>query len=112
MKRIYYSVMALLFISIAAYGQRTFDDIQGSWAGKMKTTSGELQMVLHFSMTEADTIQATADSPDQGVKGIPCGRVTLLNDTLFVDIPIVGSIWIWRIDHMNNLKLGFDSERS
>lgn len=81
--------MALLFISIAAYGQRTFDDIQGSWAGKMKTTSGELQMVLHFSMTEADTIQATADSPDQGVKGIPCGRVTLLNDTLFVDIPIV-----------------------
>ena len=55
----------------------------------MKTPAGELQMVLHFTMTDADTIKATADAPDQGAKGIPCGRVTLENDTLFVDIPTV-----------------------
>lgn len=89
MKRTILSVFTVLLLSIYAYGQRTFNDIRGSWAGKMKTPAGELQMVLHFSMTDADTIKATADAPDQGAKDIPCGRVTLLDDTLFVDIPIV-----------------------
>ncbi len=89
MKRIFCSLLVVLFISITVSGQRTFDDLKGSWAGKMKTPAGDLQMVLNFAMTDADTIKATADSPDQGVKGIPCGRVTLNNDTLFVDIPMV-----------------------
>jgi pimeloyl-ACP methyl ester carboxylesterase len=89
MKRTSLSLIAVLIITFTAYGQRTFRDIDGSWAGTMKTPAGELQMVLHFTMTEADTIKATADAPDQGAKGIPCGRVTLVNDTLFVDIPIV-----------------------
>jgi pimeloyl-ACP methyl ester carboxylesterase len=89
MKRTFLSLLTILFVTLASFGQRTFRDIDGSWAGKMKTPAGELQMVLHFTMTEADTIRATADAPDQGVKDIPCGRVTLVNDTLFVDIPIV-----------------------
>jgi hypothetical protein len=76
-------------MTLTAYGQRTFNDIEGSWAGKMKPPAGQLQMVLHYPMTDADTIKATADAPDQGAKGIPCGRVTLANDTLFVDIPMV-----------------------
>ena len=89
MKRTFLSLFAVLLLSITSYGQRTFKDIEGSWAGKMKTPAGELQMVLRFTMTDADTIKASADAPDQGAKDIPCGRVTLLNDTLFVDIPIV-----------------------
>lgn len=82
-------IFAILLITITSYSQRTFNDIEGSWAGTMKTPAGELQMVLHFTMTDADTIKATADAPDQGAKDIPCGRVTLVNDTLFVDIPMV-----------------------
>lgn len=78
-----------MILAISATGQRTFTDIEGSWAGKIKTPAGDLQMVLHFSMTEADTIKALADSPDQGAIGLPCGRVSLNNDTLSVDIPIV-----------------------
>jgi pimeloyl-ACP methyl ester carboxylesterase len=89
MKRTTLSVFAVLLMTLTAYGQRTFNDIEGSWAGKMKTPAGQLQMVLHFTVTDADTIKATADAPDQGAKGIPCGRVTLANDTLFVDIPMV-----------------------
>jgi hypothetical protein len=89
MKRTYLSIFAVLLLTMASYGQRTFNDIEGSWAGKMQTPAGALQMVLHFTMTDADTIKATADAPDQGAKGISCGRVTLENDTLFVDIPMV-----------------------
>lgn len=89
MKRTFLSLLALIIFTVTAYNQRTFSDIEGSWLGKMKTPAGELQMVLHFTMTDADTIKATADAPDQGVKDIPCGRVTLDDDTLFVDIPMV-----------------------
>lgn len=84
------ALVAGLFLTVAftLTGQRTFSDIEGSWSGKIKTPAGELQMVLHFTMTEADTIKGVADAPDQGVKDIPCGRVTLEEDTLFVDIPM------------------------
>ncbi|MRR22677.1 alpha/beta hydrolase, partial [bacterium] len=85
------ALLGVLFLTLAMTlaGQRTFTDIEGSWSGKIKTPAGELQMVLHFSMTEADTIRGVADAPDQGVKDIPCGRVTLTDDTLSVDIPAV-----------------------
>jgi len=89
MKRTFLPLLALIIFTVTAYSQRTFSEIEGSWSGKMKTPAGELQMVLHFIMTEADTMKATADAPDQGVKDIPCGRVTLEDDTLFVDIPMV-----------------------
>jgi len=89
MKRTFLLLLALIIFTVTAHSQRTLSDIEGSWAGKIKTPAGELQMVLHFTMTDADTIKATADSPDQGVKDIPCGRVTLEDDTLFVDIPMV-----------------------
>ena len=85
------ALLAGLFFTaaLALTGQRPFTDVEGSWSGKIKTPAGELQMVLHFSMTEADTIKAVADAPDQGVKDIPCGRVTLTDDSLTVDIPAV-----------------------
>lgn len=89
MKRTCLSLFAILLLTITIYGQRTFRDLEGSWSGNIKTPAGELQMVLHFSMTEADTIKATADAPTQGAMDLPCGRVTMTHDTVFVDIPIV-----------------------
>lgn len=88
MKRTALLAVLFLIVAVTLSGQRTFKDIEGSWSGKIRTPAGELQMVLHFSMTEADTIRGVADAPDQGVKDIPCGRVTLEGDTLFVDIPM------------------------
>lgn len=88
MKRTALLAGLLLTVAMSVSGQRTFKDIEGSWSGKIKTPAGDLEMVLHFSLTEADTIRGVADAPDQGVKDIPCGRVTLEEDTLFVDIPM------------------------
>lgn len=89
MKRTLPLLCVFLILAAGAAGQRTFSDLEGSWAGKLRTPAGKLQMVLHFSMTEADTVKALADSPDQGAFDLPCGRVSLKDDTLSVDIPIV-----------------------
>ncbi len=49
----------------------------------------DLRMVFNFTLTEADTIKATLDSPDQNAMGIPLGRVTLQGDSLFVEAPMI-----------------------
>ncbi len=81
-------LLSALCIGTAA-GQPSLKDIEGSWSGVLKTIAGDLNLVLHFTMTEADTISATLDSPDQGAKGIPCGRVSLEDDTVCADIPVI-----------------------
>jgi len=86
------SVFFLLLMAVcvgSAAGQRSLKDIEGTWSGILKTIAGDLNLVMHFTMTEADTIKATLDSPDQGALGIPCGRVTMEGDTLFADMPMI-----------------------
>lgn len=89
MKRIISLSGLLLIIGMTLSAQNTAGKLEGSWSGVLKTLAGELNLVLHFKMTEADTISATLDSPDQAALGIPCGRVTLAGDTVMVDIPMV-----------------------
>jgi uncharacterized protein len=72
-----------------ASGQLTLNDIEGSWSGKLKESGMDLRMVFNFTMTEADTVKATLDSPDQNAMGIPLGKVTLEGDSLFVEAPMI-----------------------
>ena len=83
--------MALcLLVSLGTMtAQKTLKDIEGSWMGKLKEGGMELRMVFNFTLTEADTIKATLDSPDQAAQGIPLGRVKLVDDTLFVNAPML-----------------------
>ena len=53
--------------------------------GRLNAAGMELRMVFNFTLTGADTIKATLDSPDQAAQGIPLGRVRLSGDTIFVD---------------------------
>ena len=89
MKRTAFISGLVFILGLTLSAQDNANKLEGSWSGNMKTAAGELQLVIHFAMTEADTVKASMDSPDQGVKGIPCGRVTLDDDTLMVDIPMV-----------------------
>ncbi len=83
-------VLALLAVTAAiASGQLTMKDVEGSWSGKLKESGMDLRMVFNFTMTEADTLRATLDSPDQNATGIPLGRVTVEGDSLFVEAPLV-----------------------
>ena len=82
--------MALLaFTAGIASGQLTIKDVEGSWSGKLKESGMDLRMVFNLTMTAADTLRATLDSPDQNATGIPLGRVTVEGDSLFVEAPLV-----------------------
>ncbi|MFZ2287531.1 MAG: alpha/beta fold hydrolase [Bacteroidales bacterium] len=83
-------VLVLLAVTAGvASGQLTMKDVEGSWSGKLKESGVDLRMVFNFTMTEADTLRATLDSPDQNATGIPLGRVTLAGDSLFVEAPLI-----------------------
>lgn len=67
-------------------------DLSGSWLGKLKLPNG-IQLTVVFNIQSSDgKFSATLDSPDQGVKGIPCGEVMIVSDSISIDVPaIVGS---------------------
>jgi pimeloyl-ACP methyl ester carboxylesterase len=87
--RIALTVMFLLIFAGAAMAQKSFKDIEGAWSGSISESGIALRLVFNFTLTEADTVKATLDSPDQGASGIPLGRVTLADDTLIVDAPML-----------------------
>ncbi len=100
-------LLVLLALSVGmATGQLSLRDIEGSWTGKLRESGMDLRMVFNFVMTEADTIKATLDSPDQNAMGIPMGRVTLADDSLFVEAPMIRGVMPVRfpvISHHGNM---------
>lgn len=89
MKRTALLIGLFIITGMLLSGQRTSRIIEGAWSGKLKTASVELQIVFRFTITEADSIKAVLDSPDQGAFDIPRGSHISGKTHLFVDIPIV-----------------------
>ena len=57
-------------------------DIDGAWLGTLEVSGGiKLRVVFHIVNTE-DGLTATADSPDQGAKGMPVTSVTRNGESL------------------------------
>jgi uncharacterized protein len=75
-------------VSSIASAQSAQDRLAGSWLGALEIPGGKLRIVFHFS-SEGENITATMDSPDQDVRGIPVGEVTLDGDKVSVDVPVV-----------------------
>ncbi|BDQ03874.1 hypothetical protein [Ignavibacterium sp.] len=81
MKTILYSFLIVL-ITLNLNAQE--NDLNGSWSGKLKLPNG-IQLTIVFNIQFSDGIySATLDSPDQGVKGIPCGEVKVINDSISI----------------------------
>lgn len=89
LKRIFLTVLYLMLTLGTITAQKALKDIEGSWLGKLNAGGMELRMVFNFTMTAADTLKATLDSPDQAAQGIPLGGVRLAGDSLFVDAPML-----------------------
>lgn len=78
-------IVALLMGAFAAKAQ----DITGSWEGPLKVNAG-ISVHLVFNITHTgDTYSATFDSPDQKAFNIPCGKTSLIKDSIFIDIPLI-----------------------
>lgn len=52
-------------------------DLTGAWMGKINPGAISMRVIFNLSYVEGDSLVATLDSPDQGVKGIKLGPVTL-----------------------------------
>lgn len=83
-----FSLIVLLTINLISQEK----DLNGSRLGKLKLLNG-IQLNVVFNIQYSDgKYSATLDSPDQGVKGIPCGEVKVISDSIIIDVPaIVGS---------------------
>ena len=60
--------------------------VLGNWEGKLNV-GVSLRFVFHFAKDSAGHLIAFNDSPDQGVKNIPCSHVQLNGDSIHLDIP-------------------------
>ena len=93
MKKILASLFALGFLLPNPYmsAQKSIDkkSLQGSWLGKISVNALEIRLVFNIKLNEKDSLTATADSPDQGAKNIPLGRVTLKNDQVKILAPLL-----------------------
>jgi hypothetical protein len=65
-------------------------DIDGAWSGTLDLGGGKMRIVFHIVNT-ADGLTATADSPDQGAKGLPVSTVTRNGSSLKLEMKAVAA---------------------
>jgi alpha-beta hydrolase superfamily lysophospholipase len=88
------SILTLLLTVLMPYtlnGQENVDNktITGSWIGKIPAGGISLRVIFNLSLTGKDSLTATMDSPDQGVKGIKVGPVKFDGKDLNIKAPIL-----------------------
>lgn len=64
--------------------------IAGSWEGKLSIGDQSLRLVFHIVSSEG-VLKATADSPDQGAKGMPVSKVVFEQGALTLDMAALGA---------------------
>lgn len=82
-------------------------DLSGSWVGKLKLPNG-IQLTIVFNLQKTgDEYSATLDSPDQGAKGIPCGKVKVENDSIGIDVPAIVGNYAGKINYSDKKITGY-----
>ena len=71
-------------------------DIDGTWLGTIDMGGVKLRIVFHIVNTQ-DGLTATADSPDQGAKGMPVNSVTRSGDKLKLEMKQLGAAFEGKI---------------
>jgi len=98
------TVLLLLILSalpgknqIQAQNKIDHNSVTGSWLGKLEVSAISLRVVFNLSVIEKDSLVATMDSPDQGVKDIKLGHVNLDNDSIKISAPILLGEYLGKI---------------
>ena len=98
-------VLSLQFIFIvSAVGQITQDKLKGSWMGHLSESGMDIRLVFNFSLSPADTLMATLDSPDQSVEGLHMGRVIINDTVLYIDAPLLRGHYRGKIQNDTIIK--------
>jgi hypothetical protein len=107
MKRLLLPILLLIVITLtnSLSAQNPHKNIlPGSWLGKISTNGKDLRLVFNLSLNDKDSLIASADSPDQGVKNIPMGRVILKADTLKIEAPMIAGKYIGEVTSDSTIK--------
>jgi len=65
-------------------------ELSGIWEGNLTISAAvELPIVFRFEKNDAGGYECKMDSPSQGAKDIPTESVTLINDSVIVDVKVV-----------------------
>lgn len=63
------------------------EEVEGLWLGTLKVQGGlEVRLLFNISSSPDGSVNATMDSPDQGVKGIPVETVTYKDNELHLGV--------------------------
>lgn len=89
-----------LFILIAMIGRAQMQPtstLLGSWSGKLEAGGISLTLVLHLEQVDSN-VKVSLDSPDQGAKDIPANIEYLSDDSLAVNVEMVGATYRARLN--------------
>lgn len=88
-------IIAVIFSTTALSAQENLNknSIPGSWLGKISTGTIDLRLIFNIKLNDKDSLTATADSPDQGAKGIPLGKVTFKENDLTIEAPSIRGVY-------------------
>lgn len=90
-------LIILLFNLSDAGAQVNKKNFAGSWLGNLEVGALNLRLVFNLTLHDNDSLSATLDSPDQGAKNIPLGKVILTADSLRIEAPLLGARYDGRI---------------
>jgi uncharacterized protein len=79
----------LMPYTLDAQNNIDYKTITGSWIGKIPAGGISLRVIFHLSLAGKDSLTATMDSPDQGVKGIKVGPVKFDGKDLNIKAPLL-----------------------
>lgn len=79
----------LCVCALLANVQLKAQNINGSWLGAVAL--GSVNLHLGFNITKTgSSYSATFDSPDQKAFGIACNKTTIVKDSIFIEIAVIG----------------------
>jgi fermentation-respiration switch protein FrsA (DUF1100 family) len=93
MKKTLYFLIVLLIVlkpnKLDAQDNIDNNSITGSWIGKIPAGGISLRVIFNLKLAGKDSLAATMDSPDQGVKGIKVGPVKFDGRALDIKAPVL-----------------------
>lgn len=91
-------LLAAMVLQQVAYSQITF---AGRWAGALNEVRN---LKLSFNITEEkDSLKATLDVPSQGAKDVPCTKVTVIKDSIRIDMKMLNGWYEGKLTDVNKI---------
>lgn len=85
------AIVWFIVMAIAGFagGHQGANPFVGSWKGSLSVAGTELEIALHFTLDENQTIQGTFDSITQGGFGVKLGKIEITGKsiTFIIDDP-------------------------